>query len=542
MTIFKKKGKADIEVRDDGSFWQSGEEIGPFDLKEYGWQEHIPEPQIETLSEPPSESSTLISGLDAITPNRAAMAKAGRDEWAKVLPNSEAAQTFGEVAGGMGGLGMDIASMIYSPVRATGAMGVPLLKKGFAAFLGSKPVQAAKEMAGKLNPSIPAPPIDRTLGFFKTFMKEGLPKSGNIPLDKSLPSLGFKNFLTNTGDAAIFNNAERLAKGEDVQLGTAELAGGLLGGAVGTAGEKKVVNDIMRARNAASKSAESLNFAEKATGKKGLRAVEQVIDENMAKHGTFENAVTNIRTNLDGLNKQMSDFMAVSGTSEIPYPSNELLNKIDDFVLGKTSFLGNKNAREYAKAATDSFNESLKEIWLDRMLQQGKGNRRQLSDLAEALTPQQLHKEVPSLTLQELNQVKINMQKRSSHWQRSQGSMAREGTESLANKEASDALNNMLDGISSMADNAMEEWAERNAKMLMPSEAAKFREINKARSNAIGNLKIMENADRVQARRNDFVSGISNAIIDMNAQNRTATSPFTRYLGTKAEQYRENQK
>ncbi|MCL1955773.1 MAG: hypothetical protein FWF63_00490 [Fibromonadales bacterium] len=547
MRIFKKDGKPDIEVRDDGTFWQGGKEIEPLtneQLQSNGWQEHIPEPQIETFSEPPSESSTagtLISGLDAITPNRAAMAQAGKSAWEQYAPNSQAAQTFGEVAGGMGGLGVDLASMIYSPVRAAGSLGMPLAKKGFEAFLKSKPIEAAKNIAGKLNPSVSLPPIDKSISGFKAFLQAGLPKAGNIPADKSMPMLGFKNFLTNTGDAAIFNNAERLAKGEDVQLGTSELAGGLLGGAVGTAGEKKAVNDIMRARNAASKSAESLNFAERTTGKKGLRAVEQVIDENVAKHGTFENAVTNIRNDLDGLHKEMKNFLDGSGAKEIPYSSNDLLSKIDNYVLEKTSFLGNKNAREYANAANEAFNESLREIWVERMMPLKLGNRRFLSDQAAALTPEQLRKEVSNLTLEELNWMKVSMQDRSSHWQRSLGSMAREGTESLANKEASSAINNMLDGISTMADDAVGEWAEKNAKTLLPSEAAKFREINKARSNAIGNLKIMEHADRVLARRNDFVSGISNAIIDANSQNRTLTTPFARFLATKGEQqYREN--
>ncbi|MDR2593933.1 MAG: hypothetical protein LBC87_04100 [Fibromonadaceae bacterium] len=547
MTIFKKEGRPDIEIHDDGTYWQEGERIEnpptAESLAANGWQEHIPEPQIETFSEPPSGSSTssaLISGLDALTPNRAAMLQLGQREWEdRDVP--DAIKFMGKNLSGLGGLGMDVASAIYSPVRAAGSLGTPLAKKGFAAFLDSKPIQTAKNLVDKLNPSVSLPPVDKTISGFKAFLQAGLPKPGNIPAGKSMPALGFKNFLTNTGDAAIFNNAEHLAKGEDMQLGASELAGGLLGGAVGTAGEKKAVNDIMRARNAASKSAESLNFAERTTGKKGLRAVEQVIDENVAKYGTFENAVTNIRTDLDGLHKEMKNFLDVSGAKEIPYNSNHLLKKIDNYVLDKTSFLGNKNAREYANAANEAFNESLREIWVARMMPLKLGDRRFLSDQAAALTPEQLRKEVSNLTLEELNWMKVSMQDRSSHWQRSLGSMAREGTESLANKEASSAINNMLDGISTMADDAVGEWAERNVKTLMPTEAAKFREINKARSNAIGNLKIMEHADRVQARRNDFVSGISNAIIAANSQNRTATTPFARFMGIKGEQYRENQ-
>jgi len=538
MTIFKKEGRSDIEIHDDGTWWQKGEQIEPFTLEQLqsnGWQEHIPEPQIETFSEPPSESNTLSTIGHAVLPQAMSLADTFKREYKENFPNSPNLQRVGQAAGFLGGALGDAAGMFFSPFRAASTVSAPLAKKGFEAFLKSKPIEATKNLMGKLNPSIPFSPIDKPVSGFRAYLKAGSPQPGEFPASKSLPVLGFKNFVTNTGDAAIFNNIERLAKGEDMQLGASELAGGLLGGAVGMAGEKKIVNDIMNARKAASKSAESINFAERTTGKKGLRAVEQLIDENVAKHGTFGNSVTNIRNELDGLHKEMKNFLDGSGAKEIPYSSNDLLSKIDNFVLEKTSFLGNKNSREYAKAATEAFNESLREVWIDRMRPLGLANTRALSDNAASLTPEQLYKEVPNLTLEELNKMKMYMQKRSSHWQRSQGSMAREGTESLANKEASDAINNMLDEISDMADDAIGEWAEKNAKTLLPSEAAKFRDINKARSNAIGNLKIMERAERVQADKK------VNALIDINAKNRTYTTPFARFAGAKGEQiYREN--
>jgi len=534
MSVFKKEGMPDIEVKNDGSWWQEGKRIEnpptAEELAANGWSEHT------TNSEP----NMAIKLADTFMPYRAEMAKAVKNDWAQAGLDSPNWQTAGNLVGSMSGLGMDITAALSSPVRAIGTMGAPLAKKGFAAFLGSKPVQTAKEIAGKMNPSFSVPPVDRTLRFIRTFTKAASPQPGSLPLDKSLATIGFKNFLQNTGDAAIFNNVERLAKGEDVQFGPAELAGGLLGGAVGTAGEKKVANDITKARYAAAKNAESVNFAERSTGKKGMQAVEQVIDENVAKHGTFDRAVANIRKDIDGLNTQMIDFMDASGAKQIPLSSEVLLDRIDNYVLEKTRGLGNKYSREYAATANEAFTESLKEIWVDRMLPLGQGNRKTLSAMAADMTPEQVLKEIPNLTLRELNWIKTSMQDRSSHWQRSIGSMAREGKESLANEKASSAINSMLDGLSNMTDDAIGELADKNIKILLPSEAGKFREINKARSNAIGNLKIMDHADRAQAKRDDIISGMTNTITNMNARARTWTSPFTRYLGTKGEQYLEN--
>jgi hypothetical protein len=533
MTIWKKEGRPDIEEHDDGTWWQEGKETNPLTaekLEANGWREHIPEPEIEMFgtgasAAPPGKAKSIImGGLNTVSPMRAAMSQAGRDAWAQFTPNSKALQEAGAAVGGTAGAAADVLSYLFSPAKYGASLATPAIEHGislakptfgklFDAVAKSKPVQAAGNAIGKLH------------------LEKGVTPGGEMSAGKTLPWIGGKNVAQNTADAAVFNNAERLAKGEDMELGAAELAGGALGGAAGAAGEKKVINDVMRARNAATKVHEHLNFAEHATNKKGLASVEQIIKENVAKHGTFTKAVDNIRLENDKLNNEMAALMEASGLKEIPYPAQELRDKIDNYVLGKTSFLGNKHSRENAAAALESFDNAMKEIWIDRQIKNApEQSRRAISDMAHNMTPEQLQKEIPTLTLGEFDRMKRDMQKRSSHWQRSQGSMAREGVESLANKEASSALNNILDDVAEMTEHEFTQFADKIAGSLPPADAKRFREINKARSNAIGNLKIMELADRVQGRRDDFITSLGGAALDWNAKNKGMTSSLNWHL------------
>lgn len=544
-TIWKTKKGNRIIQNADGFFTEDGTEVnmGGETPQDLGWVEDISEPVIETISSPPEGNSiagTAMAGLNFFTPNKEIFARQARSEWERAFPNSPTLQTAGETIGGFTGLGVDIASALYSPARTGWAAFSPLASKLGTKIAESGIAQGVKNVAGKLNPSVAAPKIDAALDFAKNAIKAGLPRGGAaIPAAKSLPAIGAKNFAMNTADAAIFNNTQNLAEGNDVQFGPAELAGGMLGGAVGTTAEKKVVNDVLRARNAAARNAESINFAEVATGKKGMRAVEQIIDENVAKHGNFTNAVDNLRTETDALNTRMTDFLQKAGLNEIPYSTEKLRKSIDNYVLGKTSFLGNRESRNYARAAGEAYDESLRETLLARMKATTNADTRALSDQVAAMDIAEVTKLVPNLTLDELNRIKVNMQKRSSHWARSQSSMAREGTESLANKEGSAAINSILDdfGASNITSEAMQEWAENNAKMLTPAQAKEFREINRLRHKAIGNLGIMERAERAQAKRDEFVTGIGNAIYDWNAANRNTSTPFLRWMGARGGEY-----
>jgi len=542
-TVWKTAKGTIVIQKNDGFFLENGDSVNTKGKtpEELGWQEQIPEPVIETISSGPTSNSKpsngiILQGLDMLTPNRATGARAGKSALAQFTPNSPALQYIGELAGGAAGLGMDAVSALYSPARAATSVASPLVQKGIQAFIKSKPLEAAKNLATKLNPSFNAPTADKILNAAKEIFKAGMPKGGNVPGSKSLPVLGLKNFTQNVGDAAVFNNLERMAKGEDLQLGSAELAGGLTGGTVGTVAEKKIVNDVLRTRNAVSNNAESLNFAKAATGKKGMRAVEEIIDNNIAKHGNFDKAVNNLRMEADALSKEMGDFMSKAGVKEIPYPTLNLREQIDSYVLDVTSQLGNKNSLRYADKALESLDEALKEVYLARKRQTGVRKTRAQALEAKDMPVEELYKQVPSLTLAELDKIKRDLQHQSSHWIRSEGAMAREGTESLATKEASSAINNMLDEFSELLDQDFARHIENNAQMLNPSEAQKFREINNKRWETIGNLKIMEKAAAKQARRDDYISGMTNAINDINAQNRMWVPSLTRWTGSRLEQ------
>jgi len=545
--IWTKAGKPQIEQVDDATFVQNGkdvsEKVSEDILRANGWtNEREPNPAHAAGSTATTLSSGEKRGPDevsnALFPATAAMVEVGRRNYEEAFPNSPKAQAFGEIAGGAAGVGMDGLTMLLRPAAMGYKLAAPPLARGFAAFMKSKPVEAAKSVAAKLNPRFSVPAVDKPLNVAKEAIAAGLPRAGDIPGGKSLPAIGFKNFMQNAGDAAIFNNAANVAQGRDLELGPAELAGGALGGAVGTVGEKKAVNDLMRARLTASKKAELVNYAERETGKKGKQAVEHIIEKNAAAHGTYGNAVTNLRSELDGLNKEMIDFMETAGGKEIPYPTQELAGKIDNFMLGHNDMraLGNKHNLAHADAAGEALDEYLQQVWVDRMMRQGQGlvSMRELSKAADGMNREQLIKEIPSLTMRELDWIKSGMQKRSSHYQKSAGAMAREGLESKSNAAAASSINSMMKEISSIAENAVEEAMQKNANMLLPGDLQKYLKINQARSKAIGNLKIMEHAETVQGKRDDLISGIGNAVSNANAQNRYITAPVARWIGSKA--------
>jgi hypothetical protein len=523
-----------METRMENRYNEFGEEDPNGIYNEFG--EDIG-PPIETLSFPASQSkgNPALSVADALTPNRKLMYERGKSEWQKAFPDAPGiVHEIGGGISGLGGLGMDGLSMAGSVARPLFAGFSAAVQKGISSPIVKKITEKAGEIVSK--PLGSFSPLDKAASIAKAAGKEAFPFGGStVPASKSLSAIAAKNAAINTADAAAFNNMNRVLAGEEMELGTAELAGGLLGGSVGTAGEKVMANKILKGRNFAIRKAESVNFAEKMNpGLKDKRAVEKVIDDNIKQFGTLDNAVDKLRAENDRLNAQMRQLLKSNGAKEVPIPVDEMKKKLDLYVLDNTSFLGHGDSKTYTASANNIFDDYMRNVLVNRRLAANPGtNRRTVFDEVDLMPIEKVFGEVGFINLNEFDKIKRNMQKRTSHYARSKSSMAREGTESLANKESAEAMNDLLSGMETVEDAVLEKM--KSGVALEDEVAKEYKRLNFKRHKAIGNQKIMEQAEFINSRRDDYISGLTNTLSELNAANRKLTSPANRWFGSELE-------
>ncbi len=456
-----------------------------------------------------------------------------------------AKEIYGAV-GGMGGIPLDAVGLVTSPVKQ-GIM--PAAQKAGTAISNILPevVNNVANAVGKKVGNFLAPVAERTL------------------LGQTV-----RNVAANTADATLLNNAARMVEGESPSFGAAEIAGGLAGGAVGAIGGKQAMNDLIKARIYASKKNSNIQFAEKRYDNnkghgpnrlKDQQAVEKVIADNKKIGETFEDAVMRLREQGYALDKEYYKFMDSPRQRTVATPNGETVmntapvkdalvytsipeirNKVVNSSLNGTSGLGHDFEITVGRQVDNIFQEYMRTIRANRM--QADPNysnltREQINGLIDRIPYDYIVKDLGNLTLGEIDYIKRGMQARTSHYNRGQGTMERQGLESTSNYQGESGIR---DFINEYAEHAFDNvnWAEiedpviRNLEQqgyLSQADAKKYMDLNHKRAQNIGVKKIMESAEYQYNRSHEKLGSIIGGLREINAYS-TKTAPVARNLGT----------
>jgi hypothetical protein len=385
------------------------------------------------------------------------------------------------IGAGFFGAGLDAATNLFSPFRAAGA--------AIKARIAAKGTGAASTAA---KPPSPIKPYATSA-------------------------------LAGTGDAALYNNAERLLKGEDLDFGLAEIAGGIASGLVAGKGIARREGDNFRAGNYAARNNQSVNFAQRYTGLKGKQAVQETLKRNLKKGESFEKAVERLELELDNLDDLFYNHFDEIKNQVYNVSPNEILKNLDDYVIKNTTDLGIDFTKQMSTAINANFNSFLRSVLKNRLVKNGSSEQMAL-DAALDMPISDVYKNLGKLTLGEVDYIKRGMQKRTSHYNRGQGTMERQGIESLVNKEGSEGilseLRNFVEanknlspekkaeiiqnleeglevGVADFASSLDQRFAEvlKASNIVSADEVAKYLDMNKQRSNLIGIKGLMERAD-----------------------------------------------
>ncbi len=403
----------------------------------------------------------------------------------------------------------------------------------------------------------------KLLGNAATALKAGTTQAVNATTkaSSSILSAFGKAFAQNAADATILNNAQRALEGEDLSVGAPELLGGLAGGAVKGKGDLRRGMDINRARIYAGGKNANQNFAKRYTGLKDPdAAVEQVMKSNLKKNETFENAVDRLRREYDATeNEFYSKFDKIKDYKYNKTPI-EIMRDLDNYAIDHSLYLGGSWSEVIAQEVKDSYIDLLESVMANRLKAQGMSPRIALNNARElSREPDRLLEAVEHLTLGELDYIKRGMQKRTSAYNRGQGTQERMGKESVANKEGSEGIlsnftdyieknSNLTDeqkiniiksfdsSIMDAMDNIDENFyrAMEANKVLTGEQLKEYMDLNKRRSNLIGIKAIMNDAnkryERLHINNNNAFSALSRAnsryTDTQGAMARGATSRF----------------
>ena len=267
-------------------------------------------------------------------------------------------------------------------------------------------------------------------------------------------------FLNRAENAAVGAADAMLASG-DISPEAAAI-GGFFGGWLGG----NAANNAMKAEKEFIKFARAPSYQQrwakdylKSRGldiKESPQAVRELVKMEMKAGETLESAIAKNESRLDKLNDEMSSLLHGTQAGKIPLGMkfSEFSNDIKHFVYEQGRDIGSSEGRKLEEA----IGEIMKDIRIAQLEKKMEKNGMSLMSAREHVERNldALLDGMP-LTLQDADELKRAMQKRTSMYKRSSAAQARAGVETMANAEGSRAINRELDLLKDIPPEIMEQ-------------------------------------------------------------------------------------
>ncbi len=273
-----------------------------------------------------------------------------------------------------------------------------------------------------------------------------------------------RNILTKIEQAALGAADGMLASG-DMSLGSAG-AGAFFGGTLGTNSANNAINserELIKFARAPSYqqrwAKEYLKRKYQIDAKESPRAIRELIRKEAKSGENIDSVINRNNARLDELNSHMDDLLKTQRMGNMPVGMKfrDFANDIKENVYIQGREIGSSEGKKLEDAIGEIIDD-IRITQLEKKAQRGELTTVQMSprsarEFVEG-NRDELMEGIP-LTLNDVNELKRAMQKRTSMYKRSSAAQARAGTETAANAAGAKSINRQLDLLSDIPDDIM---------------------------------------------------------------------------------------
>jgi len=327
----------------------------------------------------------------------------------------------------------DVGLTAFSPIRA----GYNAVKAG---IIGTKAATPIKGLAGLTERGINSVTTAKNLG---------------------------KKVLTRAEQAAVGAAEAMLASG-DISPETAAI-GAFFGGTLGGNAQNNIINaerELVKFSKAPSYqqrwAKNYLKYNHGIDAKESPRAIRELVKKEMKAGENIETVINRNNSRLDELNSEMSNLLKTqkAGNLDIGIKFREFADDIKENVYLQGREIGSSEGKKLEAAIGEIMND-IRITQLEKKINQGEiAGIQQLSHQgAREFVERNLDELLDNipLTLNDVNELKRAMQKRTSMYKRSSASQARAGVETQANAAGAKSINKEIDLLSDIPNEIMEQ-------------------------------------------------------------------------------------